>query len=109
VIWCSRNSNTVRSRTVSAAMYNMSVHASGIIASIVYDKDDAPRYRNGNKILMVIAAMNIGLYLLTKTYYVLRNRHCERKWNAMTKQQQAHYLDTTSDRGNKRLDFRFAH
>lgn len=90
-------------------MYNMSVHASGIVASNVYDKDDAPRYRHGNKILLAIAAMNIALYLLTKTYYVLRNQHREKKWSAMTKQEQAHYLDTTSDRGNKRLDFRFAH
>lgn len=36
-------------------------------------------------------------------------RRREGKWNAMTKEEREHYANTTTDKGNKRLDFRFAH
>ncbi|KAK6071935.1 phthalate transporter [Seiridium cupressi] len=107
--WNSRNSNTVRSRTVSAACYNMFVQAGGIIASNIYRSDDAPLYRRGNKVLIGILAGNIVLYLLTKTYYVWRNKSRSAKWDAMTDQERLHYLNSTRDEGNKRLDFRFQH
>ncbi|KAI1398605.1 MFS general substrate transporter [Hypoxylon fuscum] len=107
--WNSRNSNTVRARTVSAACYNMFVQAGGIISSNIYRADDAPLYRRGNKQLLAILIMNIALYCLTKLYYVLRNRSRDRKWNAMTAEQKLEYLSTTTDEGNKRLDFRFEH
>ncbi|KAF4952274.1 hypothetical protein FGADI_6895 [Fusarium gaditjirri] len=106
VSWNSRNSNTVRLRTVSAAVYNMSVQSAGIIASNVYRKEDAPRYREGNKNLLAIIALNITLYLLTRTYYIWRNKSRDRIWDAMDDEQKKHYLDTTKDQGNKRLDFR---
>ncbi|KAL4811809.1 major facilitator superfamily domain-containing protein [Aspergillus spinulosporus] len=107
--WNSRNSNTVRSRTVSAAMYNMCVQSSGIIASNIYREDDSPRYRRGNRTLVALVATNIAIYCLTKVYYVWKNKRREKKWNSMSEMQQLEYLSTTTDEGNKRLDFRLAH
>lgn len=109
VAWNSRNANAVRSRTVSAALYNMFVQAGGIVASNVYRKDDAPRYKRGNAALLSISIINMGLYGATKLYYVKRNAYRDRKWNAMTEEERINYLATTTDEGNKRLDFRFAH
>ncbi|KAE8441368.1 hypothetical protein EG329_005471 [Mollisiaceae sp. DMI_Dod_QoI] len=109
VAWNSRNSNAVRSRTVSAALYNMFVQASGIIASNIYRADDAPRYKRGDRVLLSLCILNIGIYVLTKIYYVWRNKTREAKWSAMTEDERIEYLATTADEGNKRLDFRFAH
>lgn len=59
--------------------------------------------------MVAICVGNIGLYLVTKTYYVWRNNSRDAKWNAMTEDERVNYLATTTDEGNKRLDFRFAH
>ncbi|KAI5456037.1 major facilitator superfamily domain-containing protein [Mariannaea sp. PMI_226] len=109
VAWNSRNSNSVRSRTVSAACYNMFVQTGAIISSNIYRKDDAPLYRRGNRQLLAILCMNVVLYCLVKLYYVSVNRRRDKKWNAMSESERIHYLATTTDQGNKRLDFRFHH
>ncbi|KAF8608046.1 MFS general substrate transporter [Ceratobasidium sp. AG-I] len=107
--WNSQNSNTVRTRTVSAALYNICVQAGNIIATHIYNDGDKPYYHKGNKVLAGIAAWNIVLFGLVKLYYVKRNKWKAERWNAMTTEQKAHYLETTTDKGNKRLDFVFVH
>ncbi len=51
----------------------------------------------------------MGVYILTKIYYVWRNSSRDKIWNAMSEDERLDYLATTKDEGNKRLDFRFAH
>jgi hypothetical protein len=53
--------------------------------------------------------MNIVLYFLVKAYYVTRNKQREKKWGEMNEEERMEYLATTTDKGNKRLDFRFQH
>ncbi|KAE9373984.1 hypothetical protein N431DRAFT_532579 [Stipitochalara longipes BDJ] len=92
----------------TAQFYNMCVQASSIISSNIYRNNDKPLYRTGNKVLIGICAYNFVLFIGAKLFYVHVHRQRERKWNSMTSEEKDEYLATTSDKGNKRLDFRFA-
>ncbi|KAK3900016.1 major facilitator superfamily domain-containing protein [Staphylotrichum tortipilum] len=109
VAWNAKNSNAVRTRAVSAALYNMFVQSGNIIASNIYRDDDQPLYRRGNKILLGIVCFNIVLFYLVKLFYIWRNRVRDAKWNTMSPQEQEDYAVSSKDEGLKRLDFRFVH
>ncbi|EPE06865.1 allantoate permease [Ophiostoma piceae UAMH 11346] len=109
VAWTSKNANNVGARSVSAALYNISVQLGNIIAAYIYRKDDAPYYHRGNKYLIVINFLAIGTFLFAKAYYVWRNKQREKQWNALSKEEQVKYKLETTLQGSRRLDFRFAH
>lgn len=109
VAWTSKNSNNVGSRSVAAALYNMSVQLGNIAANFIYRADDAPLYHRGNKNLIIINVLSIVLFLSTKAYYVLKNRSREKKWRALTDDERIAYTRDTKLEGSRRLDFRFAH
>ncbi|KAK4226000.1 major facilitator superfamily domain-containing protein [Podospora fimiseda] len=107
--WNARNSNAVRTRAVSAALYNMTVQSGNIIASNIYREEDRPLYKTGNKVLLSIVIYNIVQFYATKAFYIWRNKVREAKWNTLTPEQQEDYVLNSTDEGLKRLDFRFAH
>lgn len=107
--WVSSNSNDVGARSISASLYNMSVQLGGICSTFVYREDDKPYYRRGNRTLIGINVLGISLFLFAKAYYVWKNKSRDKKWNAMTKEEQNDYIANSKDRGSKRLDFRFLH
>jgi len=115
---------------VSAALYNMFVQVQSIVSSNIYRQDDIPDYskpairslqvigrfadmcfptEKGNSALVAISVLNIVLYIAVKQYYMWRNKSKERKWRQLSAEEKANYLETTTDEGNKRLDFRFVH
>lgn len=104
----SRNAGSVRTRTVGSSLYNMAVQASNVVASQIYRADDKPYYYRGNKILLGIVAWNVVAFIASKWYYVWKNNRRDKIWGSMSREQRLHYLATTTDSGNKRLDFRFA-
>ena len=93
----------------------------------VYRNQDKPYYRTGNKVLLGLVAYNIVLIIASKFYYRSRNASRDKIWESMSEGDRAYYLETTTDKGNKRcvatlesvvlmpanqierLDFRFAH
>ncbi|RAH82379.1 putative MFS transporter [Aspergillus japonicus CBS 114.51] len=105
--WCSRLSNAVRTRAVSAALYNITIQLSGIASSNIYRDDDKPYYHRGDGQLIAINVATIAVYVLAKVYYAKRNQWKQDRWAAMTDEQKADYLENTKDEGNKRLDFFF--
>ncbi|KAJ4173041.1 hypothetical protein NW754_012046 [Fusarium falciforme] len=107
--WNAKNSNSVRTRAISAALYNMFVQTGNIAASNIFREDDKPLYRRGNKVILGITCGNIVLFYLVKAFYIWRNKVRDRRWNALTKEQQEDYILNTTDEGQQRWDFRFAH
>ncbi|KAF9566927.1 MFS general substrate transporter [Agrocybe pediades] len=109
VAWASRNSFSVRQRTVSASIYNMFVQTGSIVYANIYRKDDKPLYKRGNRQLIAICSMNICIYIFTYFFYKIMNARREKKWNSWSSKEKEEYIKTTKDEGNQRLDFRFAY
>ncbi|USP78002.1 hypothetical protein yc1106_05276 [Curvularia clavata] len=79
----------------------MFVQSGNIISTNIYRDDDKPLYRRGNKILLAICSFNILLFYLVKLFYIWRNKVRDRRWNAMTKEEQQDYLLTTKDEARR--------
>ncbi|TYJ53505.1 hypothetical protein B9479_005891 [Cryptococcus floricola] len=105
----SMNAGSVRTRTVSSSIYNMFVQAASLVASNIYQPSDAPYYHKGNKVLIGLTVLSIALFVFAKLWYVFRNKQRAKIWDTWTIAEKAEYLATTSQKGNKRLDFRFQH
>ncbi|SCV03025.1 LANO_0G01684g1_1 [Lachancea nothofagi CBS 11611] len=109
VSWVSKNSNSIKSRSVSSAMYNMFVQIGTIIANQIYRADDKPLYHRGNMQLFFVSLSLIPLLIFTRAYYAYRNKQKKNAWNALNEEERRDYPLTTTDAGNRRLDFLFAY
>ncbi|QLG70873.1 hypothetical protein HG535_0A08180 [Zygotorulaspora mrakii] len=106
---CSRNSQSIKTRTVSSSLYNMFVQAGSIIASNIYTRNDAPLYRKGNAVLFGLAIALLPILIGSKLLYIFINNKRAKIWNAMSEGEKDYYVSNTADVGSRRLDFRFGH
>ncbi|KAJ5030633.1 major facilitator superfamily domain-containing protein [Bipolaris maydis] len=60
-------------------------------------------------ILIATCMYNLVLFVASKQYYIVLNRRRARIWDGMTREEKETYLLTTTDKGNRRLESRFAH
>lgn len=109
VSWMSRLSYSVRARAISAPMSNIGIQLAGIAGSYIYRSDDSPKYHRGNRVIIGLCCMNIGLFVLAKFYYIWRNKVKTAKWNSFTEEEKEEYLASHLNDGNKRLDYLFEH
>jgi hypothetical protein len=73
-----------RTLDTSANPTTVMVQIGNVISANIYVTSDAPLYHKGNTNLIFINVAVIFLFLLTKVYYITRNRMRDKKWNAMT-------------------------
>ncbi|KAK9452897.1 major facilitator superfamily domain-containing protein [Dipodascopsis uninucleata] len=106
IAWISCNSNDHERRALSSAWYNIFVQCGKIAASNIYQSKDAPYYHTGNKALLGIACATSVISFSTGMWFKYENKKRDRALDAMTEEQREEYKATTSDIGNRRLDFK---
>lgn len=62
------------------------VQLGGVISANIYQSDDAPLYHRGNTNLIIINFLIIGLFIVTKVYYITRNKWKAKKWASLTEE-----------------------
>ncbi|KAG2233160.1 hypothetical protein INT48_001653 [Thamnidium elegans] len=107
VAWMSSNIVPIGKRTLALAAVIGAANINGVPGSQIYQIDDAPRYRNGNKINIYLQAVTIVLFLFQRTRYDVTNKWRSYTWNRMNDFEKKAYLDENEKKGNNRLDFRY--
>lgn len=102
--WVSENAQSVETRTISLCLLNMLVQVGSIFATFVYTNEDQPFYVKGNTALAIISGFAIVQGLVTRAYFVMRNRDKRQKWERLTPEEQTDYRIKTREFGPRRLD-----
>ncbi|KAI8075171.1 major facilitator superfamily domain-containing protein [Gongronella butleri] len=105
--WASSNIAPVGKRSLFIGAAIGAANLSGVPGAQIYQQSDYPHYHIGNWINVGLAILPILLLIYQHCAYVYLNRVREKKWSGMTDKERQKYLETTPDKGNDRLDYRF--
>ncbi|CAO3628867.1 unnamed protein product [Mucor fragilis] len=107
IAWMASNIAPIGKRTLALAAVIGAANINGVPGSQIYQVSDAPRYRHGNKINMLLHATTILLFLYQRTKYDLINKWRAYQWRQMTDFQKKIYSLEHEAQGNNRLDFKY--
>ncbi|KAG2215422.1 hypothetical protein INT46_001385 [Mucor plumbeus] len=107
IAWMSSNIAPIGKRTLALAAVIGAANINGVPGSQIYQVSDAPRYRHGNKINILLHVITILLFLYQRTRYDLINKWRKYQWNQMTVYQKKIYSIENEAKGNNRLDFKY--
>ncbi|KAJ1561869.1 hypothetical protein HK096_003036 [Nowakowskiella sp. JEL0078] len=105
--WISGNMSPSGKRTVALAFYIMSVNLGSLPGSQIFRAADSPLFKEGFKVIIALTAVGLTLFIFQFFHYRFVNKRRAAIWNAKTEEEKEHYLSTTTDIGNARLDFKF--
>ncbi|KAI9357991.1 MFS general substrate transporter [Zopfochytrium polystomum] len=107
ISWMTEHMAPLGKRTVGSAAIIASANIYAVYAGQIYQQNDAPRYHNGNLIIIGFLLATVVAWLVFRKYLEWINNTRQAKWDALSEKEKENYLATTTDVGNDRLDFRF--
>ncbi|KAI8642522.1 major facilitator superfamily domain-containing protein, partial [Parasitella parasitica] len=107
IAWMASNIAPIGKRTLALAAVIGAANINGVPGSQIYQASDAPRYRHGNKINMLLHITTILLFLFQRTKYHYINKWRAHQWSQMSDLQKKVYGIENESKGNNRLDFEY--
>ncbi|GAA5865058.1 hypothetical protein JCM8547_007698 [Rhodosporidiobolus lusitaniae] len=107
VSWVSLSMRTPQRRAVAYAVYIGCSNLGGTYGPHVFQGSDAPLYRKAWAGCLSLGAVWLASSILQLVQYRLSNKRKQRKWAALSVDEQEEYTRTTTETSGKRLDFTY--
>ncbi|KAF8651059.1 hypothetical protein AX16_004922 [Volvariella volvacea WC 439] len=107
IAWMSENTGSVGKRTIASGLVIGAANLHGTWGAFIYRADDAPDFKRGNMVNIILTAITLVLWLLQKLYYQYLNSRNARRYAALTDEEKEEEDSKREEKGNKSLLFRF--